>query len=75
MIKSRIVFGVILQLIDDLNEKVYEETDLVQDMVMDPKAQLHTKLAIYADDLMNMSDEERNNKVREFREDLFFPAE
>ncbi len=63
------------QLIEDLKDKTLEETDLDQDIVLDPKAQLHIKLAIYADDLMSMSAEERHDKVKEFRHDFFFPEE
>lgn len=61
------------QLIADLRKEYFESDDTAseQNTPMDYDAQLYVKLAIYADELMAMTDEERNNKIREFRNEIY----
>lgn len=61
------------QLIKDLNEKTLGDEIGEQATEMDHNAQLYVKLAIYGEDLMSMKDEERNDKINEFRTEIYPP--
>jgi lipase chaperone protein len=59
------------QLINDLREQTFGDEDGQQDT--DYNYQLYLKLAIYSDELMELSPEERDEKIKEFRNEIFPP--
>jgi len=59
------------QLINDLRKQTFGDDNGQQDT--DYNYQLYLKLAIYSDELNKMTDEERENKIREFRNEIFPP--
>ncbi len=61
------------QLIKDLREQTFADGNGQQDT--DYNYQLYLKLAIHSDDLSRMTEGERNEKIREFRNEIFPPDE
>jgi len=59
------------QLINDLREQTFGGENGQQDT--DYNYQLYLKLAIYSDEFIGMPDEERDHKIREFRNEIFPP--
>jgi hypothetical protein len=59
------------QLIRDLREQTFGEVN--GQKYPDYNYQLYLKLAIYGDELSRMTEDERNEKIKEFREEIFPP--
>ncbi len=63
------------QLIEELKAETFGDNGGERDTIENLKARLYVKLAIHSEDLMDMTDEERDRKIDEFKNEIFSPEE